>query len=371
MPIEFACSSCQQTVRVADAAAGKKGKCPKCGTILDIPNASPTAPGASAAAAPRPKPAPAAAPRSAPKPAAPAVSKPAAKVAGNNVSFSCPSCAKPIVAPAALAGKKGKCPHCQAKVVIGGAVPAPTDGLEPLGPDDLAPLGPGDLAPLGGGTGDLFADLPPLGGPANSPFAGQPLPNSPPLNPLGAAPSPLGTPYGAPSPYGAPAPSPNPYAAPSPFGASPYGGSHYGGAMQGAGHSGGAPATLMIPAIGMIVVSGITILMWCYFIVSFLIGATQVDIAAQARNAEQAQAAQGVFYGIIAGYCVVGLIALVINGVVINGAVQMVRLRSWNSAKMSAGLAIVPCSALCLNIPLGIWALVVLNQPEVKRLFRD
>jgi DNA-directed RNA polymerase subunit RPC12/RpoP len=363
MPIEFACSSCQQTVRVADAAAGKKGKCPKCGTILDIPNASPTAPGASAAAAPRPKPAPAAAPKPAPKPAAPAASKPAAKVAGNNVSFSCPSCAKPIVAPAALAGKKGKCPHCQAKVVIGGAAPPPTDGLEPLGPDDLAPLGPGDLAPLGGGTGDLFADLPPLGGPANSPFAGQPLPNTPPLNPLGAAPSPLGTPYGAPSPYGAPVPSPNPYAAPSPFGASPYGASPYGGAMQGGNYArpSVAPAKLMIPAIGLIAVSVITIIA-----LIIQVGATIANPQPPNRRAQ----VQGDSSAYLIGAIVGGLLGVLVNGVVIAGAVQMIRLRAWDTAKTGATVSLIPCSCLCINIPLGIWALIVLNQPDVKRLFQ-
>ncbi len=31
------CSSCQSKIRVPEAAAGKKGKCPKCGTIIVIP----------------------------------------------------------------------------------------------------------------------------------------------------------------------------------------------------------------------------------------------------------------------------------------------------------------------------------------------
>ncbi|MCU0880274.1 MAG: hypothetical protein MUF06_21080 [Pirellulaceae bacterium] len=368
MPIEFACSSCRQTVRVADAAAGKKGKCPKCGTILDIPLASPAAPAASPAAPARPKSAAASAPQPvsnpAAKPAAQGAPKPTAKVSGNNVSFPCPSCAKPIVAPAALTGKKGKCPHCQAKVVIGGVSPPETDGLQPLGPDDLAPLGPGDLAPLGGGTGDLFADLPPLGGPANSPFGGQPLPNTPPLNPLGAAPSPLGTAYGAPSPYGGPAPSTNPYASPSPYGGSPYGGSPYGGA----GHSGGAPAKLMIPAIGLIVISTLTILGMLFQSVMLVLNATQMPAFQRAQGPE----AQGAIAGYLIGSVVGIILGLIVNGVVIAGAVKMIRLQSWDTAKSAATLAIVPCcSLLCLNMPLGIWALIVLNQPDVKRLFRD
>lgn len=43
MPIEFLCSSCQQQLRVPDAAAGKNARCPKCSTILAVPGASQTA----------------------------------------------------------------------------------------------------------------------------------------------------------------------------------------------------------------------------------------------------------------------------------------------------------------------------------------
>jgi predicted Zn finger-like uncharacterized protein len=35
------CSNCQSKIRVPDSAAGKKGKCPKCGTIITIPAEAP------------------------------------------------------------------------------------------------------------------------------------------------------------------------------------------------------------------------------------------------------------------------------------------------------------------------------------------
>src|SRR5437868_1643461 len=38
------CNHCQTTNRVPESAAGKRGKCPKCGTILDIPAEPPAAP---------------------------------------------------------------------------------------------------------------------------------------------------------------------------------------------------------------------------------------------------------------------------------------------------------------------------------------
>jgi hypothetical protein len=55
MPIEFACSNCGKRLRVKDAAAGKRVRCPGCETLLRVPG------GAAA-------PAPAAAPPSAPAP---------------------------------------------------------------------------------------------------------------------------------------------------------------------------------------------------------------------------------------------------------------------------------------------------------------
>ena len=42
--IEFHCSSCREVVRVGVAAAGKKGQCPRCKTVIQIPRPSTTAP---------------------------------------------------------------------------------------------------------------------------------------------------------------------------------------------------------------------------------------------------------------------------------------------------------------------------------------
>lgn len=38
MPIEFACPSCNQTLRVPDELAGKQARCPKCSAVVSIPN---------------------------------------------------------------------------------------------------------------------------------------------------------------------------------------------------------------------------------------------------------------------------------------------------------------------------------------------
>jgi phage FluMu protein Com len=45
MPIEFRCTQCSKLLRTADDTAGKKAKCPECGTVMTIPDA-PAAPAA-------------------------------------------------------------------------------------------------------------------------------------------------------------------------------------------------------------------------------------------------------------------------------------------------------------------------------------
>jgi len=40
MPIEFRCTSCAKLLRTPDESAGKRAKCPQCGTIVDVPDSS-------------------------------------------------------------------------------------------------------------------------------------------------------------------------------------------------------------------------------------------------------------------------------------------------------------------------------------------
>jgi predicted Zn finger-like uncharacterized protein len=58
MPINVSCPSCNTTLRAQDTAAGRKVKCPKCGTPFDVPNVAPvqaTAPAPVSRQAPPPE----------------------------------------------------------------------------------------------------------------------------------------------------------------------------------------------------------------------------------------------------------------------------------------------------------------------------
>jgi len=68
--IKFACGHCGRLIGVDAQYAGRKGKCPKCGSPVTVPERSTV------------------------------------------ISFACDKCGHRIEVPEVHAGKKGKCPKC-------------------------------------------------------------------------------------------------------------------------------------------------------------------------------------------------------------------------------------------------------------------
>ena len=69
---------------------------------------------------------------------------------------------------------------------------------------------------------------------------------------------------------------------------------------------------------------------------------------------------------------VLALVALLVGVIIILGALKMKNLQSYGLAMAASILAMVPCLSACcpIGLPIGIWALIVLNNPEVKAAFR-
>jgi hypothetical protein len=68
--------------------------------------------------------------------------------------------------------------------------------------------------------------------------------------------------------------------------------------------------------------------------------------------------------------CLVVVPTLAVYPLVLAGGIQMRRLRSHSLAVAAAVLAMFPCSpAFLLGLPFGIWAFVVLLDPDVKAAF--
>jgi hypothetical protein len=122
------------------------------------------------------------------------------------------------------------------------------------------------------------------------------------------------------------------------------------------------------PAIGMMVTGGLGAAWSLLSVVLNLLGASvnMASLAGQSGGSSDALAtmtsgALGVVFA---------LLGLAINGAVIFGAMKMRALQSYPLALTAAILSCLPCiPCCCVSLPIGIWALVVLFDNNVKTSF--
>ena len=65
------------------------------------------------------------------------------------------------------------------------------------------------------------------------------------------------------------------------------------------------------------------------------------------------------------------LLGIMMGVVILIGALKMKKLEGYGFAMAASILAMIPCISPCclVGLPIGIWALVVLSKPEIKRAF--
>ncbi len=122
-----------------------------------------------------------------------------------------------------------------------------------------------------------------------------------------------------------------------------------------------------IPAIGLIITGVLNILLGLYFLVS---SAFQMYMGVFNRPFTSEAEKIGFYVGFF-GSTGLGVLGIFIAPVIIYGAVKMMRGKKYGLAKIAAILAIVPLTSCCFiaGVPFGIWAFVVLRQPDVKAFF--
>jgi predicted Zn finger-like uncharacterized protein len=117
------------------------------------------------------------------------------------------------------------------------------------------------------------------------------------------------------------------------------------------------------PAIALMVVSGLTIVLQIVFVILAAVG---VGLMPKGGPGGQQDGGPGFFIGQMCGT----LVSVGINGYILTGAAKMRRLTSYDQAKTTAIISLLPCTICWLGLPFGIWALVVLNRYEVREAFR-
>lgn len=123
-----------------------------------------------------------------------------------------------------------------------------------------------------------------------------------------------------------------------------------------------------VPAIGLIIVGALNFGLGLLTVLSGLLRLTGIISEDKIPTNEVEKI--GYLVGTFGGYAI-AFIGLIVAPIIIYGAIQMMNGKSYKLAKTSAILAIIPLISCCfvVGIPVGIWALVVLNKSEVKAFF--
>jgi hypothetical protein len=235
------------------------------------------------------------------------------------IEFRCISCRKLLRVGDSDVGKKARCPDCGAIQSVESTVADEHKTDSAAGNPQL----PGRLSEVG-----VFSDGP-------TPFAPSP-------------PGPSGSPFQEQSPE-----AENPYASPSVASAVQ--------PLAGPEARRRAENKVRPPAFSMLVVSTLSVALQLFVAIAVGIGFTGGQIGADA--------------GIM---LIQFLMPLVIHAVILFGAWEMLHLRRYAMAVTASVLSMIPCVGLtfggicCLvSLPVGIWSIVVLSDPLVKRVFAE
>ena len=125
------------------------------------------------------------------------------------------------------------------------------------------------------------------------------------------------------------------------------------------------------PAIGLIVTAALGFLGAVFNVLSSLTGfnSWQTSGATLPPEFQQVQEMMVRFQG--AGALIGAGIAFLMAALTLFAALRMRKLQSFGLCMTVSILAMIPCLSpcCCVGLPIGIWALVVLNKPEVKPHF--
>lgn len=114
------------------------------------------------------------------------------------------------------------------------------------------------------------------------------------------------------------------------------------------------------PAIGLMVAGGLSAAFTVLWMLLMAVGG-----AATFADPEVRDALPGI--GVMLG---LGAIKLLMDLLTLYAGWQMRQLRSWGLCVAGTITAMLPCSVCCiLGLPIGIWALIVLLDNEIKQVF--
>jgi predicted Zn finger-like uncharacterized protein len=128
-----------------------------------------------------------------------------------------------------------------------------------------------------------------------------------------------------------------------------------------------AEAAVAAPAICLIVLGGLDIFLCLLNLVLRLAG---IGVAAAGGPMGAGRGGNAEMIANLAGGIIGSIIGLAFAALITMGGIKMKQLQNYGLAMTASILALLPCgNCCCIGVFFGIWALIVLNRPEVKDAF--
>lgn len=120
-----------------------------------------------------------------------------------------------------------------------------------------------------------------------------------------------------------------------------------------------------LPAILLMVAAAIGAV---FCVIALLLNVLGTGLGAMVSSSGEEQAVNMLSGGV---GIMLNILGLGVAGFIVFGALQMKDLKNHSVALFASIAAMVPCVSPCcvVGLPVGIWALIVLNKPEVKAAF--
>ncbi|WNG15099.1 hypothetical protein [Cystobacter fuscus] len=138
----------------------------------------------------------------------------------------------------------------------------------------------------------------------------------------------------------------------------------------GPGASATAREQVSAPAILLMVTAGLGVVMSLVGLAQAVLGLNQIP--PQLLDDPNLSQYRSLFESVQKAGSFSNVITLLLSGLTFFGALKMKNLENFGLSMAAAIIALLPCvgPCCCLGLPVGIWALVVINKPEVKSAFR-
>ena len=125
---------------------------------------------------------------------------------------------------------------------------------------------------------------------------------------------------------------------------------------------------LRAPAIALICLGALNVLSAIVLLLGRIANLIRGNERVIANEAERLGYQTSMIY-----FPLVSLLSIAAAPIMIVGGIKMLNARGYSLAMLAAILAIVPVTSVCCipGIPIGIWALIVLLNQDVKAAFQD